>query len=554
MKITNSVQLNTPQQRIQKQNSSNPNFTGLQTVLTFLDTNQAWGANAVDFFCMVLPRTLTDFGRGVDAGMETARRESMGTINDSSVGIYGTAAGVALAAGINKAFGLNDKNGIKASSIFADAETVDALGKIWDKNLKAANGDIDAALDKYITEALNKYEALSPIENEKWVRFDEKSIEKAKELIKQNIKKAGASIDKEATYNAKNILVSSSGVENNYRIISDIAGKEHTSRYVLSDVLENITKLGKVFTKEKVVEAFKNSTDIDSNTFLKALKRMNVKRSLVGVGIATAVGCATQPINMYLTKKKTGSEGFVGGGKKDNSAKFKMEKGLVATAFGLGVLATIDSLKEIIKPKNLIKNLQFKGFTPTIKQLKFIYGATIISRFLAARNENELKESSVKDILGFTNWLILGNFVQKLVAQSMDKSLIKQEKSGGILNWIRTSSLKTRDEVLHEHLGEKAFKDGKALKFKEMLKAAKGTKAAKQVKILTFAQIAGYVYSGLVLGFGIPKLNIYLTSRRMAKEEAAKKAEVQTIEDNMLTPQNREFLSQKEFTGGGFLK
>ncbi len=553
MKVENNIQLNS-QKRNLKTNSKEPNFTGmLQTALTFLDTNQAWGANAVDFTCMVVPRTWTDFGRGSSAGWETARRESMGTINDSSVGAYGTAAGLALAMGINKAYGLGKDGEIKASSIFADSETVDMMGKHWDDSLKAANGDIDKALDEFITKSLNQYEGISPNEEGKWVRFSEESINKAKELIKANIKKAGASIDKNNTYNAKNILVSSAGVENNYRIISDVAGVEHTSRYALGDILENITKLGKVFSKDKVVEAFKNSEKIDSNTFLKALKSMNIKRSLAGVGIATAVGCSVQPINMYLTKKKTGSDNFVGGGKKDTSTKFKIEKALVAAGFGAFVLSSIDSLKEIVKPKNLIKNLQFKGFTPTIKQLKFIYGATIISRFLAARNENELKESSIKDFLGFANWLILGNFVQKLVAQSIDKSLIKQEKSGGILNWIRTSSLKTRDEVLHAALGNDAFENGKALSFNQMLKKAKGTKAARQVKILTLAQVAGYVYSGLVLGIGIPKLNIYLTKRRMEKEAAKNPAPANTNEELTQGKQNKELPFQKRVSVNEYL-
>ena len=124
---------------------------------------------------------------------------------------------------------------------------------------------------------------------------------------------------------------------------------------------------------------------------------------------------------MYITKKKTGNSGFVGGGKEDNSTGFKIRKSLVAGLFGAGVLATIGN------PKNLIKDLQFKGFTPTIKQFKFIYGVTIMSRFLSSRNDNELKECSIKDTLGFANWLILGNFVQKLVAQALDKSLIKRD-------------------------------------------------------------------------------------------------------------------------------
>lgn len=47
-----------------------------------------------------------------------------------------------------------------------------------------------------------------------------------------------------------------------------------------------------------------NSADIAKNTFLKAMKSMNVKRSLIGIGIASAVGVSAQPVNMYLTKRK----------------------------------------------------------------------------------------------------------------------------------------------------------------------------------------------------------------------------------------------------------
>ena len=105
--------------------TTNPNFTGMgDLALRFLDTNQAWGACAVDLGCMVLPRTITDFSRGTDAGMETARREGMGTVNHSMVGVYGTLAGLALAAGINGMYQFG-KNDIKASDIFADSETLD---------------------------------------------------------------------------------------------------------------------------------------------------------------------------------------------------------------------------------------------------------------------------------------------------------------------------------------------------------------------------------------------------------------------------------------------
>lgn|SRR5574344_1286757 len=526
-----------------------PSFTGIpDEVLRFLNTNQAWGANAVDFFCMVLPRTLTDFTRGIDAGTETMRRESMGTINDSSVGLYGTVAGMALAMGINKFYNFG-KHEINASSIFADSETLDLQGKIWNESLKTGTPVRD-----FVRKTLKSYEALSPNEDGKWVRFKDEDIEKAAEILEQEITTPGKKMSKDAVKNLKNTLISSIGVENNLRIIVQEGEKQHSSRYSIDSILENTYKLGKVFTKDKVIDAFKNSANIAENTFLKAMKSMNVKRSLIGIAVASLVGVSTQPINMYLTKKKTGQTKFVGGGEEDKSTKFKIKKGFVGTLFGAGVLATIGH------PKNLVKNLQFKGFTPTIKQFKFIYGITILSRFLAARNDNELREATIKDTLGFASWLILGNFIQKLVAQKFDKTLLKRDGKG-IMNWIQNSALKTRDEVLHAALGDKVFKDGKALSFKEMLKALPANSPAKkQLRILTIAQLAGYAYSALALGIGIPRLNIFITNRVEAHKKAKATAKAdptqtqpQSQTDNMLKPENIAFLNTKNFTGKNIL-
>lgn len=538
-------------------NQSNPNFTGgADLFLRFLDTNQAWGANAVDLFCMVLPRTLTDFSRGADAGIETARREGMGTANHSLVGAYGTLAGMLLATGINSMYKLG-KDDVKANAIFADAETLDMQGKIWGAKLRnAANNPEANPLKEYLSETFKQYEALSPTENGKWVRFKDADIEKAANILEKEIKASGKNMSKEGLANAKTTLFSSIGVENNLRIIAEEGKPAHSSRYTIDSIIENTYKLGKVFTKDKVKDAFLATENIAENSFLKAMKSMNVKRSLLGIGIASLVGISAQPLNMYLTKKKTGNSGFVGGGSEDKSTAFKIKKALVAAIFGGGVIATIG------KPKELIKNLQFKGFTPTIKQFKFIYGITIMSRFMSSRNDNELRESTIKDTLGFASWLILGNFVQKLVAQSMDKSLIKKDGSGA-MNWIKNSVLKSRDEVLHAALGEKVFKDGKALSFNQMLKELpKNSAAKKQLRILSIAQLAGYAYSALALGVGIPRLNIFITN----KVEAAKKAKAgnvdnqtpaqqpsfsaQTGNEAMLKPENIAFLNsnQKHFT------
>ena len=51
-------------------------------------------------------------------------------------------------------------------------------------------------------------------------------------------------------------------------------------------------------------------------------------RSVLGFIIGSGIGMSVQPINMYLTKKKTGSDGFVGveGRSKDDSVGFKILK------------------------------------------------------------------------------------------------------------------------------------------------------------------------------------------------------------------------------------
>lgn len=542
--------------------SSNPNFTGWGDLfLRFLDTNQAWGATFVDLGFMVLPRTVTDFTRNTDAGIETFRREGMGNANHAMIGLYGTLAGLLFATGINRLFKLG-KNDVKASSIFADSETINLHGQIYNEALKSAKDNANAnPLRDYLKETLKNYEALSPDENAKWVKFNSKTIDSVADILESEIRADGKKLSKDSFNQIRSLLVSDSKVENNYRIVAKAGERLHSSRYEIGSIISNMFNLGKVFNKQTVIDAFNAAEEsaraaankaepIVGNAFLKALKSLNLKRSLLGIGIASAVGISAQPLNMYLTKLKTGNSGFVGGGEEDKSNAFKLKKGLFATLFGAGVLATIGN------PKNLLKNLQFKGLSPTINQFKFIYGVTIMSRFFAARNDNELKEASFKDILGFANWLLLGNFVQKLVAQGLDKSLIKRDGKG-VLNWIQNSALKTRDEILFAHLGEKAFdKNGKALSYQSMVNLAdKATKT--KLKYIKIAQLAGYLYSGLVLGFGIPKLNIYMTKRRMAKQNANQNQDQANViaADNMLKPENIKFLrNMNNFTGSEILR
>ena len=513
------VQQINQQQNFERKNS--PNFTGLADagvqLLRFLDTNQAWGATAVDFSCMVAPRTITDFTRGPQAGVETFRREASGTVNHAAVGlVYGPLAGMLLAAA------LNSKYGIKAQNIYAGSDAVDILSKFRYDVLKSDSKDNAIDYSKRIASSI------SSGDGKKFLSSD------AQEKFAQTLAKEIKAPAKENKAMLKNIVLSDLGEESNILLKSD----KKSIKTSLNDIVENVTSMSKALFKDRVVESFQKAAKFEDVNFVKAMKNFGLRRSILGLGIASAIGCCIQPFNIYLTKKKTGSDGFVGveGREKDNSAGFKALKVGTAAAFGTMVYGLITKFN----PKSFLPNIQYKGITPTLNQFKLVYGLTIMSRFLVARDKDELREATVKDTLGYLSWLVLGNFVARGTLKALDKNLVG----------------KTRDEVLYGALkkaGISTVKDGKALPFKELLKLLPKTdKAArKSLRFLNIAQLAGYAFSGLVLGVGVPKLNIYMTNKSEQKRAMKRAMNPQNI---MLKPENLVFLSnQMNFTSNKIL-
>ncbi len=537
---------------------NNPNFTGgfemASSALRFLDTNQAWGANAVDLCSMVIPRTTVDFvNRGPEAGTETARRESMGTFNHSMVGVYGTAAGLALATMFNKRYG------VRADKIFANDQTVDIMAKYWAEARKTSD-DPKVYVKNYtdkIAENIKFFNTSAETESGYVKLSHEAKQEFSNALSNKLLNSDSKIIEKDFQQYLYSLLASDTGAET--KVV--LEGHNIKADNSLKTLIGNVYNVSKTFLEKGVDNVFKGNGA--ENKFIKGLKTLNLRRSLLGLGIATVIGMSTQPINMYLTKKKTGSDGFVGvqGREKDNSVSFKILKTSAAAAFALGALSTITT-----NPKRFLNKIQFQGMTPTISQLKMVYGLTIASRLLSARDKDELRESAVKDSLGFLNLLVLGTLVTKGIARAFDKSLVNvsKENSKNFFKWLTNSSLKTRDEVLYSALktqGIKTVKDGKAIPFKELIKLAdKETKG--KLRVLNIAQIAGYLYSGLVLGIGVPKLNIYMTNKSEAKRKAKLAAQGVNIDDkkesvntnnciandnqykNMIKPENLAFLSQ----------
>jgi len=553
LQITPKTQTNSTTSKPQKA-SKDVAFTGAEMIvqqgLRFLDTNQAWGANFVDLAFMVTPRTLVDFTRGPDAGVETMRREGSGTINHLAVGAYGMGAAFLLAQPFNKKFD------VKIHNTFASNNTVHILGQNWNEQVKS--GNVEKTLDGFLEKTIKNLQAFNPSHNEQLEGYvgltedaQKEAISKFKQVIKEGFDAEArdsktAKLSKEAHSYLKTVIGSSVESESQFRIKSGEL-KEVLS---LDTFIDNVYKLGKTFMKEKVGAEFAKSTSLTDNAFIKSLKHLNTKTSLFGIGVAALIGCNIQPLNMYLTKKKTGKSGFVGSngdGQPDKSTGFKLLKTAGALTFGAMVLSTIGD------PKKLLSKIQFQGFVPTINQLKVTYGLSIMSRFFVARDKDELRETATKDTLGFLNWMVLGGFVKTIAGLAFEKHAKlgdflryhEKEHGKGLFNKITKSSLVSRDEVLFKalkELGHSAIKDGKALTYKEMVKAIpKGHAALKKIKLLSAAQLIGYAYSGLVLGVGIPKLNIAVT-KGIAKKRKSVKNELPS------TPANQVFLKEKTKT------
>lgn len=201
--------------------------------------------------------------------------------------------------------------------------------------------------------------------------------------------------------------------------------------------------------------------------------------------------------------------------------------------------------------------IMFKSGIPSMDQIKALFGATIISRQFVARDQDELRETNTKDMLGFLNWLVVGNLINKGVlmgAQDKNNPVVKisaadKAKTGikGAFARFNNSNIASRREVLVDGLmkeGKSAIKEnGVAKTLTEMLKELpKNSAARKNIKLLNIAQAINYAYTIAVLGVGIPKLNIAMTNKAQKKRQAQKQA---MIMNNVFTQENQQFVDKK---------
>lgn len=495
--------------------NTNPSFKGAETILVgglrFLNNSPAIGACAVDLGSMVIPRTVVDTKkRGIDAGTETGIREASSTTNHALVGLVGLGAATIVSQGIN------NKYGIKANKIFANNDSIDVFKSFW---VESGNNP-----EEYYKKALGSLKGLNGTKTDCRIGAEVASIAKEmaekKELTKDDKRSIIARIVKSTGAEGSFTIEES---ENALKTVNSVKPKAVNDS--INTIIENMHSLGESFKKvtaEELNDPKKLEAALEKiGKYTDELKRVKTGSALLGLAVTCSIGCSIQPINTYLTKKRTGKEGFVGveGREPDKSAGFKLMKLAAASAMGLLAFKTIGG-----GFRGVLNKIQFSSMLPNLNQFKMIYGMTIMSRFLSARDKNELRESTTKDFLGFINWLILGGMVSKLVARGLGKDLMnnpvtKEGKKGFkyAWNWITKSSVKTYDQMLLKGLADaekEVIKDGKVKSFRELMKMAKDVPGLRgKVGKLAIAQVAGYLYSGIVLGFGIAKLNIFITNK-----------------------------------------
>ena len=464
--------------------NSNVNFKGgvLTKALYTLGNNDMLNASFVDVFAMDTPRTIVETKhRGKQAGIEMGFREYTGTfIAEFSSAVFAVLASKLLSKKYKPEVKVNSGSWITNNglNVFSD---------IFGKS--------DKTPKNYVENVLNSMSGLSGSQTKHFRDIDTSKtkpvIEKLTDLI------TNTSIDKKTGKKILNgvqdEIIGLIGADNSVTIKS--GAHEVTSN--LTHTLRDIVDSGKniFFTQAK-----QNSDDI-----LSKLKTMNKLRIAIAIPMSMALAITNQKLNRYLTKKRTGIDNFVGENGYENNVRNgnqkKHEKGLLAKKLlsaGIFVLM-LTKVMGVKKPVDLVRKLEFNGPATSGNAIKTVYGTLILGRIFASKDSTELRETNVRDYLGFLNWLVFGGFVAKGVGQMLDPkkaNLFNISKQGkGLGHWLKDVSLKSQKEII-----------------------AQGGNVKSNLLKLNVAQMAGIAYSAIMLGVLLPKLNIWMTRKKKNPE------------------------------------
>lgn len=449
------------------------NLTPLSKVLYTLNNNDMLNASFVDVFAMDTPRTIVETkNRGKQAGIEMGFREYTGTfIAEFSATVFAILASKLL----NKLYKPNIKT--NASSWITN-KGLQTFKEIFSKTDKSPKGFVDSVLNSITGLVGSEYKTFSSIDKGK----TEKIAQTLTGLITNDVDK---STMKKTLSTVQGEIIKLLGADNN--IILKSGDKEFSAN--LTHILRDTVDAGKNIFFKKGAQA---------NEIIHKLKFLNNSKIALAIPASMLLAITNQYINRRLTKKRTGIDNFVGENGYEKNVKDKnnkgREKGLLAKKMlSAGVfLLMLSKVMGLKKPSDLINKLEFTGPATGGNAIKTIYGTLILGRIFASKDSTELRETNVRDYLGFLNWLVLGGFVAKGVGQILDPKQTNlfniTNQGNGIKHWLKDVSLKSQKEIISQ-----------------------GGNVAKNLRKLNIAQMSGIAYSALMLGVLLPKLNIWMT-------------------------------------------
>lgn len=504
-----------------------------------IDKHEILGVSIIDLGSMVIPRSAIDFTRNKEAGIETTFRESSSTATHASIGLAGLGAAALLGGGLKKEYNIDFKN------ITANGDTVDGMAKVFKQIISESPENItkEELSEKFLKKVFADVKGLAgnSDNNDKqlWYALKDNIASKSKDALSPKDEIIRELLNQQKTntsYKLPQDVLSKLEAYMNIDIPSTqtlhVKLADKTIQTKGSHFIADAHSLTKAFTQDNVIKSFREATDSLSVKFVKDLEKTSIKKTILGLAAICSVALSMQTFNRHMTKKRTGKDGFVGDPdyeKKSISAcetkkkdpLFVPLKMLSMLGFGFFIFKTLNASSL----KDLASKLQFKGSLPTMNQIKLVYGSTILGRWFASSDKNELRESVFRDFLGYTNFLLLGALITKCFVNWKDKSLINYDagtQGKGLLNWLKNSSIKTHQEVINETLKHHSIGEKGVLSLKELYKnnwIQKDGTLAKKLSTLNKANFVGILYSCIALGIVVPLINKYMTEAKKKKSK-----------------------------------
>ena len=517
-------------------------FNLLDKGFSVLDKNAMIQVSFVDTVSTNIPRTLVDLKTGLAAALETFRREFSGLfVNCLMPGLVVKG----LASVLPKA---KEFEGTNVVNSWANGVAIDRLKSVYNK------AQTSGAKDKTRAYVENALASLEGLDGSTWVKFADKAATpeyaQAVDAITEAIGKTGKE-RKSLLKQAQSKLVGLTKTEN---ILRFNGGAQSNLEETLRDGADLGSKFNKV--KSRTIKTIGETVDdvVTPETASKItgsidnygekLKGFVNKKSLIGMGIVIAIAVSIQSINRAITRKQFKADGapiYKDFGKKDTTQKMdeKQKKAFfgkkLLAAGGMYGLAALSMMK---KPS--LGMFQFSGIFPTMDQCRWIASSTFASRMLAAEDENELRETTVRDLASFAGLYFLGDYVKKGVASGIEAlSKTKQGKKlfGGevtLLNRLKdvpkpvlapgASSLKK----IGSQVGFRAKQFGNWIKNTE-LKGAAEVANVKTRNLRNICRVADIAFSIVMLGILLPRYNRSVTEKKVAaakkQEEMARRAQ-----------------------------